>query len=139
VLPILSVLHLAAERGLSLPELFAELPPRFGKAGLLDGIPPKTSRAILKRLSSEGGALEIASLFSRDLGFGSVQRSDTTDGLRLYFDNGDIAHIRPSGNAPQLRIYAVASTDARANEIVRHAVAEPDGILRKLARGSRIS
>jgi phosphomannomutase len=93
----------------------------------------------LKRLSSEGGALEIASLFSRDLGFGSVQRSDTTDGLRLYFDNGDIAHIRPSGNAPQLRIYAVASTDARANEIVRHAVAEPDGILRKLARGSGIS
>jgi phosphomannomutase len=139
VLPILCVLHLAAERGLTLPELFAELPPRFGKAGLLDGIPPKTSRTILKRLSSEGGALELASVFSRDLGFGSVLRSDTTDGLRLFFDNGDIAHIRPSGNAPQLRIYAVASTDARANEIVRHAVAEPDGILRKLARGSRDS
>ena len=58
---------------------------------------------------------------------------NTIDGLRIYFANGDIAHIRPSGNAPQLRIYAVANTEARAEEIVTLALREPDGILRSLA------
>lgn len=24
-------------------------------------------------------------------------------GVRMFFDNGDIAHIRPSGNAPQVK------------------------------------
>jgi phosphomannomutase len=52
----------------------------------------------------------------------------------MIFKGGDVAHVRPSGNAPQLRIYAVASSEARASEIVKMAVAEPDGILRRLER-----
>jgi len=132
VLPILAVLHLAAEKERSLPELFSELPPRFGKAGLIDGFPPRASRALLKRFSSETAVRELSSFFTPKLGFGKVARCDLTDGIRLYFEGGDIAHIRPSGNAPQLRIYAVAGTQERANEIVRFALAEPDGILRKL-------
>jgi phosphomannomutase len=132
------VLHLSAERNRSLVELFSELPPRFGKAGLIDGFPARASRAILKRFSSEAGARELSSFFTRELGFGAIVRSDATDGIRLYFESGDVAHIRPSGNAPQIRIYAVASTQERANEIVRLALAEPDGILRKLERAAVI-
>ena len=56
----------------------------------------------------------------------------TIDGVRIYFANGDIAHIRPSGNAPQLRLYACADTQARADEIVATGIREPDGILRRL-------
>jgi phosphomannomutase len=52
--------------------------------------------------------------------------------VRSYFNNGDVAHIRPSGNAPQLRIYANSDSQARADEIVELAVREPDGILRRL-------
>jgi phosphomannomutase len=136
VLPILAVLRLSAERNRSLPELFAELPPRFGKAGLIDGFPARASRALLGRFSSEEAARELSSFFTPALGFGGILRSDATDGIRLYFEGGDIAHIRPSGNAPQLRIYAVANTQERANEIVKLALAEPDGILRKLERAS---
>ena len=132
VLPILAVLHLAVERNRSLPELFSELPPRFGKAGLIDRFPARESRAILKRFSSEEGARELSSFFPPEMGFAPLVRSDATDGIRLTFEGGDIAHIRPSGNAPQLRIYAVAGTQERANEIVRLALAEPDGILRRL-------
>jgi phosphomannomutase len=134
VLPILSALHRSAERNRSLVELFSELPPRFGKAGLIDGFAPRVSRAILARFSSEVAAPELTSFFTPELGFGRLLRWDATDGLRLWFEGGDIAHIRPSGNAPQLRIYAVADTQERANEIVRLALAEPDGILRKLER-----
>jgi phosphomannomutase len=30
--------------------------------------------------------------------------SNVLDGVRVHFHNGDVAHIRPSGNARQLRI-----------------------------------
>ena len=43
-------------------------------------------------------------------------------------------HIRRSGKAPQLRIYAVSDSQARADEIVSLAVREPDGVLRQLER-----
>jgi phosphomannomutase len=54
--------------------------------------------------------------------------------VRLIFGNGDVAHIRPSGNADELRIYAVADTQARADEIAALGVAEPDGLLRQIER-----
>jgi phosphomannomutase len=54
--------------------------------------------------------------------------------VRVGFANGDVAHLRPSGNAPQLRVYALAGSEARADEIVRACLAEPDGILRTLTR-----
>ena len=71
--------------------------------------------------------------FTKQLGFDDVVDINVLDGLRIRFRNGDIAHIRPSGNAPQLRIYAVADTQARAEEIVALALSEPDGLLRRLA------
>jgi phosphomannomutase len=74
----------------------------------------------------------LAGFFTARLGFGDVIRLNVIDGLRIYFSNGDIAHIRPSGNAPQLRIYAVADTQERADEIVKMGIREPDGLLRML-------
>jgi len=65
-------------------------------------------------------------------GFSPITQLDLTDGVRIYFANGDVAHIRPSGNADELRIYTVADTQARADEIARLGVAEPAGILRAL-------
>jgi len=74
----------------------------------------------------------LEGFFTPALGFGEITRLNYTDGVRIHFGNGDIAHVRPSGNADELRIYAVADTQARADEIVRCGLAEPDGILRKL-------
>jgi len=76
----------------------------------------------------------LQSIFTPALGFGEINRLNYTDGVRIYFDNGDVAHVRPSGNADELRIYAMADTKARADEIVRLGVAQPDGILRRLER-----
>jgi len=39
---------------------------------------------------------------------------DKTDGLRTTFADGDIIHLRPSGNAPELRVYTESDTAARA-------------------------
>ena len=76
----------------------------------------------------------LTRFFTPALGFDDIVRINVLDGVRVYFRNGDIAHIRPSGNAPQLRIYANSDSQARADQIVELGLREPDGILRQLER-----
>lgn len=80
---------------------------------------------------------ELERVFSAETGFGRIARLNYTDGVRIQFDNGDVAHVRPSGNADELRIYAAAGTQWRADEITRMGVAEPDGLLRRLEAAGR--
>ena len=87
--------------------------------------------------AAEASALQdvraaLSRFFQPADGFADITRINYLDGIRLYFSNGDVAHLRPSGNADELRIYAVADTLERANAIALKAVAEPDGILREL-------
>ncbi|MFN3407482.1 MAG: phosphomannomutase [Limisphaerales bacterium] len=131
-LPILCVLLAMRRRGWRMSALFDALPRRFSRAALLRRFPRSASLNIVAGLTQNPG--RIAEFFTPELGFGAVARLDTTDGARIYFANGDVAHVRPSGNADELRIYAVADTQARADEIARLGVAEPDGILRRLER-----
>lgn len=77
---------------------------------------------------------ELQRVFSVEAGFSPVKSTDYTDGVRIGFANGDVAHIRPSGNADELRIYSVSDSQARAADICNQAIAEPDGLLRQLAR-----
>ncbi len=126
-LPIACVLLAASRAGGSLGDLFAKLPKRFSRAALLRNFPRPVSMRILE-LSGLGD------YFPARNGFGPAAGFDYTDGVRIRFSNGEIAHIRPSGNADELRIYAVADTQERADEIAALGVAEPDGILRRLER-----
>lgn len=80
----------------------------------------------------------VEAVFNERNGFmGGLVRINFLDGLRLQFGNKDVAHIRPSGNAPQLRIYACAGTLSRVQEIVRLGLQEPGGLIRALADGVR--
>jgi phosphomannomutase len=141
VLPLLAALFASIDQGCTLAELFGALPPRFSKAGLIDEFPQATSRALIERFSpgdsparQEAIQAELAPYFRPDDGFDAIVKINDIDGVRVHFANGDIAHIRPSGNAPQLRIYACAATQARADEIVALGIREPDGILRRMER-----
>ena len=80
------------------------------------------------------GKATLRRFFTPACGFDDIARINWLDGVRVYFRNGDIAHIRPSGNAPQLRIYANSDSQARADAIVEFALREPDGILRQMER-----
>jgi phosphomannomutase len=63
--------------------------------------------------------LRIEKVFLSGDGFGKVENVNYTDGVRILFDNGEIAHLRPSGNAPEFRNYAIADSQERASEMVR--------------------
>lgn len=132
-LPILGVLLAAAESNLTLVDLFARLPKRYSRAALIEQFPKALGLRMVATLSG-WDPHELAKFFTREMGFGAITRVDTTDGLRILFDNGDVAHVRPSGNADELRVYAVADTQARADAIAAMGVAEPGGILRSMAK-----
>jgi phosphomannomutase len=130
MLPIVCVLYAAAKNGLSVAQLFADLPQRFSRSALLPNFPQQLGRAMVQRFSAANAAAELERLE----GLGKIESLDYTDGVRMVFENGDVIHFRPSGNADELRIYAVAGTEARAEELAALGVAEPEGILRTLAR-----
>lgn len=81
---------------------------------------------------------KLESFFSPTFGFGSIAHLNYTDGVRILFGNGDIAHFRPSGNADELRIYAVADSQDRADLIVERATAG-NGILSQMAKIAALS
>src|ERR1700733_10320992 len=138
-LPILGVLFAAQQDGLSLVDLFARLPKRFSRAALLKQFPRAIALKIVDRFSPPNGDAEairkdLAQFFTPALGFAGVTHVDYTDGVRVLFSNGEVTHVRPSGNADELRIYAVADTQSRADEIAAMGVAEPAGILRTMEK-----
>ena len=51
------------------------------------------------------GQLQVLALFD-----GVEAGVDRTDGLRMTLADGRIVHLRPSGNAPELRFYAEADS-----------------------------
>jgi phosphomannomutase len=132
------VLFAAEQAGLSLVELFARLPKRFSRAALLKQFPRATALKIVDRFSppatAEAIRKDLGLFFTPQRGFDSIQHVDYTDGMRVLFGNGEVAHVRPSGNADELRIYAVADTQSRADEITAMGVAEPAGILRSMEK-----
>jgi phosphomannomutase len=135
MLPILTVLGAANERGVPVLDLFAALPRRFSRAALIRPFPREKGRAIVNAICEDASVrLRLGEIFSADGGFGEISQVDCTDGARILFANRDVAHFRPSGNADEFRIYAVAQTQARADDIVRAGIAEPDGLIRRLER-----
>ncbi len=128
VLPLLSVIHLIVKSGLSVSELIKTLPSRFTHADRKKEFPMEMGKAIIGYLTpkdlndareSEIIKKRIEEVFLKCDGFGKVENVNYTDGIRILFDNGEISHLRPSGNAPEFRNYAIADSQDRAREMVR--------------------
>ncbi|WP_123794307.1 hypothetical protein [Pacificibacter maritimus] len=50
--------------------------------------------------------------------FGHIDSVDLTDRLCVELTNGDVLHLRASGNAPEFHIYAQSGSEGRAWQIV---------------------
>jgi phosphomannomutase len=135
-LPILAALCTALDSKQKVSELFAGLPQRFTQAGLLNNFAPEDYQAILAGYLPDTPETrrKLGRYFTAQDGFGAITQINGVDGVRIYFDSGDIAHIRLSSNAPQLRMYSVAGNQKRADEIVARAIADPDGIFRNIQK-----
>lgn len=123
VLVAVAILLMAKRRDLPVSRLTADLPRRFTASDRITDFPTELSQARLAALSSgdiERDKEALDGVFAAS--FGAVAGIDTTDGLRLTFSSGEIAHLRPSGNAPELRAYTEADTSERAVEMNRECM-----------------
>lgn len=115
LLPLIAPLSLARAAG-GVAALVSAEPPRVTSADRLEEISPDASRRLIENLQSQPETLKS---WLSDLG--EIPASlDTIDGLRVTCASGRIIHLRPSGNAPELRLYIEAeSREAAEGALVR--------------------
>lgn len=104
MLPIVATL--VAGRSEGLWRLIEAESNRFTAADRLQEVPVVASQALVRRLTEDASARQT---FVAALG-GQVANINTLDGLRITLDDDRIVHMRPSGNAPELRLYVEAAT-----------------------------
>lgn len=115
LLPLVATLAEARRAG-SVAARVAEEPRRFTATDRIEGVETARSTALLQRLA----AADALAAFLSPLG--RLARIDQTDGLRATLADGTVVHLRPSGNAPEFRVYAEADSPAAATRIMDSAL-----------------
>jgi len=113
ILPMLALLELSKETQTPISQLTESLPKRYTASDRLEDVPTNLSQELITSLIDNSEAV-INMLLPNAT---QVQTIDQTDGLRVDFDTGDIVHLRPSGNAPELRCYTESNNQNQAVNI----------------------
>ncbi|HRY82625.1 MAG TPA: phosphomannomutase [Candidatus Moranbacteria bacterium] len=104
MLPILSALALAKKKNLPLSKLVRLFPQRFVYSQSIKGFPTEKGQEILKKISA--GDLTAKKTAQKIFGLVSeIEEINFLDGARMFLSSGEILHVRPSGNSPELRVY----------------------------------
>ncbi|HIF9375649.1 TPA: phosphomannomutase [Photobacterium damselae] len=116
VLPALMLLAAAREK--QIYELVNTLPQRYTHSDRIQNFAIEKSAVIISE------AKKNPTMFLLKIGFDNVGVTtvDITDGLRMTLSNGDIIHLRPSGNAPELRCYTESSCNEQAQYLVKQVL-----------------
>lgn len=85
-------------------QLVKALPQRYTHSDRLQEFATEKSHALV----AMGARTPKELLKQLGLSHLEVDSANDTDGLRLTLSDGSIIHLRPSGNAPELRCYAEA-------------------------------
>ncbi|MCF0215451.1 MAG: phosphomannomutase [Fibrobacteraceae bacterium] len=118
LLPMLAVLAQARRERKCVVDLLKRLPRRFTLSDRLKEFPTAVSKAKIEEIREKKLG---DSLFGKIVG-GKVSSLNEVDGYRMEFDSGDIVHLRPSGNAPELRCYVEADSKDRAAELLKNCL-----------------
>ncbi|CAH0527258.1 phosphomannomutase [Vibrio hippocampi] len=117
VLPAIMLLLAASET--SIAQLTMSLPSRVTCSDRIQNFATERSQQIIADGINAPATL-IAKLGLEPL---VASKLDLTDGLRVTLSDNNIIHLRPSGNAPELRCYAEADTAERAKQLVDEVLA----------------
>uniref|UniRef100_UPI0031FE6059 phosphomannomutase n=1 Tax=Acidithiobacillus sp. TaxID=1872118 RepID=UPI0031FE6059 len=128
ILPMLTVLAAAQDRGVPLADLLTDLPPRYTASDRLQNFPTARSQRYMDTFRGEDKAANLVA-FNTAFGeiAGAAQHMDLTDGIRVTLAPGGIIHLRPSGNAPELRCYTEADSPEQAQAMLRKALQVMNG------------
>lgn len=118
LLPVIALMAASIQSKQLLSELVAELPRRYTASNRIQDFPTEKSKQLIQTWSdAPQQALD-------DLGLENkiIINQSLTDGLRWTFDDKTILHIRPSGNAPELRCYVEAQSEHQVYELLSNTL-----------------
>ncbi len=119
LLPMLALLELAQQKQCRVSALTETLPARYTHSDRLQAFATEKSQQLLSDLQEN--PVQLTEWLAP--GQGEVVNVDRTDGLRVTFFSGVIVHLRPSGNAPELRCYAEADSAEQARQLCNDCLA----------------
>ena len=119
MVPQVAILAEVARTGRPLSHLRASLPRRATASGRLQAVPEAAAGRLLDALASSAAARDA---FVATISGAAIAEVDSIDGVRMCLANGEIVHVRASGNAPELRCYGEADAAARAEALVETAL-----------------
>ncbi len=114
VLPILALQGMLIHVKGKVSRLTDALPDRFTYSDSIKVFSDSDSAKIINDLSL------LHPILPSELGV--PIKTDMTDGLRLFFKNGEIIHLRQSGNAPELRCYAETNELSLSKSFVKRCL-----------------
>jgi len=117
VLPLVMALIAAGDAALS--ARVAQEPPVVTVADRLQEVPQEASQPFVAALAQDQSA-RATFLKALHVNEASV---DLTDGVRMTLAEGGVMHVRPSGNAPELRLYVEGADASRAQALLTSGLA----------------
>lgn len=127
ILPALVVMAASKARGKPISQLVSDLPKRFTASDRLKDIPTNISKSLVNEWHSNID--QMKSILELD---SAVEKINFIDGLRVTLADERVVHLRPSGNAPELRCYVESDSPASASEMKKHCLSRLDSHISKL-------
>ncbi|MBO1926336.1 phosphomannomutase [Thiomicrorhabdus sp. 6S2-11] len=118
LLPVIVLLSHVVQQKQSLSSFVSALPQRFTASDRIQGVPTQTSQTLI----AEGAENPERLLAKLDVQNRQVSTVNQVDGLRLTLSDNSVIHLRPSGNAPELRCYAEAEDQLEAVALVNQCL-----------------
>lgn len=117
-LPILAALATARRQGQPLSKTAVSFALKAALADRIENYPQDRSFSLIAHFKTSSGNL---SQFLAPIGI--VQSVNDTDGLRVTFTDQTVVHLRPSGNAPEMRCYVEANDENLAKALLEQSLA----------------
>jgi len=111
----LTIILASMEAKQTISQLMQSLPQRFTASGRIQNFANEKSAQLMQDLRDSNHEIWVWLCKT----FGEVKNTDETDGFRITFLSEEVLHLRPSGNAPELRCYVEADSETRAKVMLK--------------------
>lgn len=118
LLPFIVLASYIVKEKTTLSKLTDRLPQRFTSSDRIQEFPRENSLKLIENGLANPDAL-IKQFELEDV---KVVDINTTDGLRLTLNDNTIIHLRPSGNAPELRCYVETNNQDLSDSLVKQVL-----------------
>ena len=113
----LTIMLLAEKQQLTISQLLTTLPQRFTYSDRLKDFPTALSQKMIAAMITGNIETDVTTVQQKFPDLVTPISVNTTDGVRITLQNDEVVHLRPSGNAPELRCYTEADSEQRAQEL----------------------